>query len=942
MKTIHFLHIAVFLLLPFVGSTQTNTIHIKAELDTINHRIQIQQKIVYFNNSNVELDKIYLHNWSNSFKGNETPLGKRFIEDYKKDFYFSKEKEKGYTIIKSIKTGESNLVFKELPDQEDILEVQLSKKLQPKDQIEINANYSIKPPNSKFTGYGKTKSGYHLRFWYLTPAVFNGEWQLMSNLNMDDLYEGAADFIVEINIPKNLHLESNLYQYQTEKEDQTSYYLVGKKKKDIILSINKQNNFTTFKTKSSQVKTDIFDKRIALTDANKIVERQIKFIEEFTGKHPHTEILVDRNTVGKNSLRDLYGIPNWLKPYPENFKWETRFFKALSSKYIDDVLLLDKRKDYWLSNGIQTFLLIEYIRKYYPDITVFGRFSKLWGFKKYNLAKLKQSEKQAFLYQLSARRFFDQSLNTSADSLSNFNRKVISQYKAGLGFKYLQDYLGDEVLKQSFREFYNLYQLKLTNSESFKNILEKKTDKDLQWFFGDYIQTSKKIDYKIKKVDYIKEEDSIAITIRNKRNITAPVSLYAVKDKEIKYKTWITGVDSTKTIKIKAADYDKFALNYEQIYPEYNSLNNFKNINNSVISKPIQFRFLRDVEDPYYNQVFFNPNVKYNLYDGVILGVNFNNKPIIRHNFEFSVTPNYAFKSKNLTGSFSVAYEDFFENEKSKIYKIRYGIGGSNFHYAPELSYNTFVPFVNIQFRRNTLRDVGAQFLLSRVIYVNRELDPSEVVDDRDKYAILNFRYIYSKPDVIRRFQYAVNAETSKEFTKLSTDIRFLKFFNEHQTYTLRFFGGLFLTNSTDDDYFNFGLNQSSDYLFEQNLFGRSERSGLFSQQYITSDGGFRSFYNQPSFANKMIASVNTSVSIWKWIEVYNDVAMLKSSNQSPRYFYENGFRVNFIPNIFEFYFPVYTNEGLQVTKEAYPNQIRFVITSSLDRIYNFIRRGLL
>ena len=93
----------------------------------------------------------------------------------------------------------------------------------------------------------------------------------------------------------------------------------------------------------------------------------------------------------------MYGIPDWLKPYPENFKWETRFFKALVSKYIDDVLLFNKRDDYWLTDGIQTFLMMEYINKYYPDVTVFGRFSNLWGFRNYNLAKLKQNDKYPFL-----------------------------------------------------------------------------------------------------------------------------------------------------------------------------------------------------------------------------------------------------------------------------------------------------------------------------------------------------------------------------------------------------------------------------------------------------------------------------------------------------------------------------------------------------------------
>ncbi len=921
--------------------SQEHNIKIKAKLDTLNHTLDIQQKIVFYNKTQTALQDIYLHNWANSFKGNNTPLGKRLVEDYKKDFYFSDDEDKGYSKIHSLKSNNQDLDAQALRGQDDIIQIQLNSPLQPKDSIEIEANYTVKIPRAKFTGYGRTRNGYHLRFWYVTPAVNYNGWQLMSNLNMDDLFEDVANFIVEITIPKKFHLQSNLYQYQTSNKETNDFYLIGNERKDIILNISSNSKrFKTFKSKERVIKTDIYNKRIDYNSSNNIIKRQITFIENYIGKHPHTEILVDANTVNKNSLRDLYGIPDWLKPYPENFKWETRFFKALVTKYIDDVLLLNKRNDYWLTEGIQTFLMMEYINKYYPDVTVFGRFSNFWGFRKYNLAKLKQNDKYPFLYQFSARRFFDQALTTRADSLSNFNRKVVSPYKAGLGMRYLQDYIGNNSLTNSFKEFYKNHRLKITSSKAFESIISENTNKNLDWFFNDYIKTNKKIDYKIKKVEFLKKEDSVAITIKNKRNITAPVSLYTVKDKQVKSKIWVTGIDSIKTVKIKANGFDKLALNYEQIYPEYNSLNNFKNISNSLISKPIQFRFLKDIEDPYYNQVFFNPNIKYNLYDGVILGVNFNNRPVIKHNFEFSITPNYAFKSQNLTGSFSFAYDQFFE--KTKIYKIRYGIAGSNFHYAPELSYNTIYPFVSIQFKRNTLRDVGTKSILSRIVYVDREIQPTQQVIESDRYSIINFRYIYSKPNVIRRLQYAVNAELGDNFTKLSTDVRFLKFFDEKRSFNLRFFGGVFLSNNSEGDYFSFGLNRSSDYLFEQNLFGRSENRGLFSQQFVISDGGFKSFFNQPTFANQLILSANTSISLWKWVELYNDAALLKNKNQDPRFFYENGIRLNFVPNILELYFPIYTNEGFEVTDKAYSANIRFVITSSLDRIYNFIRRGLL
>ena len=934
------LFLCIIFLCNFKVTAQKNTVNIKAVLDVKNDLLHIQQKTVYFNTSNSIISELYLHNWGNSFIDNETPLAKRFIEDYKNDFSFSKDKDKGFSYIKNLTINNNQVTYKEKKEHSDIVKVNLNEKLHPNDSLIINTSYFIKIPNARYTGYGKTKTGYHLRFWYITPAIFDGNWQLMSNLNLDDLFEDLSNYKITIEVPKNYFIESNLYQYKTEEKNFTSYYLVGGKKKDIILHIDSLKTFKSFKIKDKEIKTDSYLKSIPNKETTKIIDRQIQFIENFIGKHPHPEILVDARTVNKNSLHEIYGLPKWLKPFPNNFRWETGFFKALVQKYFDDVIIQNTRKDYWLTDGLQTFLMMEYIKEYYPDVTVLGKYSNFWPIKSYNISQLKQNDKYSLVYQFSSRKFYDQSLTTASDSLSNFNRKVVSKYKAGLGFKYLQNFIGDSILKKSVKEFYIKHQLKPSTSSDFANIIQKNTIKDLQWFFGDYITTNKKIDYKINKVSFSKNKDSLFVTIKNKRNFSAPVALYGIQKKEVKFKTWVTGIDSTKTVKIKRGDFKKLALNYENIYPEFNSLDNFRNVNNNLINKPLQFRFFKDFENPYYNQLFYYPDFKYNLYDGLILGVNINNRSIVNRNFEFSITPNYSTKSQNLTGSFVVAYNHFLKNQD--LYKIRYGVGGSNFHYAPELGYNTFFPFINFQFRRNSLRDIGSKSFTARLISVNKEIPSGEIKSDKDKYNIFNLRYINNKFDAIKSIRYALNAELNSNFSKLSTDIRYKKFFATDKSYEVRFFGGLFITNNTDGDYFSFGLNRINDYLFEQNLFGRSENEGIFSQQFVVGQGGFKSNFKQPYYANQLITSLNTSISIWKWAEVYNDVAMLKNKNSSPKYFYENGIRLNFLPDIFEFYLPIYTNEGFEVTKEAYPSKIRFIITTDIDQIYNFIRRGVL
>ena len=99
---------------------------------------------------------------------------------------------------------------------------------------------------------------------------------------------------------------------------------------------------------------------------------------------------------------------------------------------------------------------------------------KFGGFRNFNFSKLDFNDKYPFVYEFSARQFLDQSLTTRADSLSNFNRKIVNKYKAGLGLRYLSDYIGDSIIKQSFQEFYLKNTLKASNSKEFGKIVSSK------------------------------------------------------------------------------------------------------------------------------------------------------------------------------------------------------------------------------------------------------------------------------------------------------------------------------------------------------------------------------------------------------------------------------------------------------------------------------------
>jgi hypothetical protein len=119
---------------------------------------------------------------------------------------------------------------------------------------------------------------------------------------------------------------------------------------------------------------------------------------------------------------------------------------------------------------------------------------------------------------------------------------------------------------------------------------------------------------------------------------------------------------------------------------------------------------------------------------------------------------------------------------------------------------------------------------------------------------------------------------------------------------------------------------------------GRSEASGIFSQQIIIAEGGFKSQLT-PAFANQWMTTVNTSASIWKYIEAYGDLGLVKNKGNNPEVVYDSGIRLNLVTDYFELYFPVYSNLGWEIGQERYDQKIRIKFTLDPGALLGLFRR---
>jgi hypothetical protein len=914
-----------------------HTITVDATLHTEDHTLSIQQEIVYHNTSEVALTEIYLNDWANSFSSKTTRLAKRFSENFKSGFHFEKDENRGRTDIELITNANSLPLNWERTEQVDVVRIALETPLAPGASLPINLTYTVKLPEDKFTRFGVTREGdYKLKYWLITPAVFEDGWQAYSNKNTDDYFQIPSRFSIRLNYPDNYSLFTDLDVVEEQTlQNRTSMLLEGDLRVQTTLYLEKIASFRSVLTDHVEVVTNLTDKQVNSAGKALLVDRITHFLKDRLGEYPHDKLLVSEDDYRNSPVYGLNQLPDFISPFPNGFELDMELLKTVTRKYITNTLPLNPRKDHWLIGGIQIYLMIEYVDTYYPEMKIMGSVSDFWIIKWSHASEMEFNDQYPFLYLNMARNNLNQSLVTPKDSLVKFNKNIASDYYAGEGLQYLADYMGKPELAKALREFYTNNTLKVTSPKAFQQSLKQNTELPIDWFFEDYVGKRTTIDFKIKKVSEV--GDSLKVTILSKRSNKMPVSLYGLNKDAVVFKKWVEPIDSIAEVMVPKTDVRKLVLNHEGVIPEFNRRNNTKSVK-GLLNRPIQLRLFQDVEDPEYNQLFIMPEFQYNLYDGFSLGPKVYNKTFLPKGLSYKVIPQYGFRSKTIIGRGSIAYTQL--SDKGSHYSTRYGLAGNTFSYNEGLFYRRLSPFITFAFRDNSdLRKNKRQFINIRNVNIFRDEDPNDP-DQEPNYSVFNAQYVYSDKNLINYYRGVFGYEISKKFSKLSAQFEYRKLFNNNRQLNLRLYAGTFIFNDSDPEsnFFSFALDRPTDYLFDYNYYGRSEDTGLFSQQLIVAEGGFKSQL-EPAFANQFIVTLNGSTNIWNWIYAYGDVGVIKNKGRAVKGVWDTGVRASLVADYFELYFPLYSNLGWEPGLPNYDQKIRFIVTLDIKTLLGLFTR---
>ncbi len=915
--------------------------NIKINLNTETKELLIYQELTYQNTTNDSIKFIILNDWNNAFSSKKSDLAKRFSDEFSRSFHLAKEEDRGFTKINSfLDSNSETLDYEYYNDQIDLIKLHLNKPILPFSSQKIILNYVVKIPNERFTKYGFNDSGkFYLKDFILSvPRTEHKKFIKLNNENLDDISNALSDYYIEIEIPSNYTLFSDLNQTELIKNSLTNTYKINtlsKQNVTLVIESKKEIKFKSYKSQNTEVLSNFEDKNLSDIQMALVIDKITNYVSNKIGHPKGKKIIVSNEDYEKNPFYGINQFPSFINPFPDEFIFEIKFLKTYLNNLLYENLQVNHRKDHWIEEGIQHYILMNYIDDNYPNFKMLGSLSNIKMLKGYTILNTNFNQQFYYLYLLMTRKNLDQPIGDAKNTLIKFNEQIAGKYKAGLNLRYLNAYLENNIVDKSIVEYIELNKKSKTSRSDFKYILKQNSNKNIDWFFDTVVETRALIDYKFGTIK--KQKDSIAITIKNRTHTNVPIPLYGFNNENIVFKKWLTNIKTDTTIVIAKKNIEKLVLNYKIEVPESNLNNNRHSLKGFVFNhRPLKFSFLKDIESPKYNQIFYMPSIEYNLYDGVKLGVKFDNKSIINKPFQFSISPEYSTNTQKIVGSV-----DGYLNHNirtGKLYNIRYGLLASSSHYAPDAMYTKLIPSILFQLRDSNFRYNKKEFISLSQYYVKRE--KSDFIQDinTDNYSVFNLKYYNIQSEITKYYSFHTDIQIANSFGKISAEVQYRKLFENNRRINLRFYCGKFMYRNTNSDFFSFGIDRPTDYLFNYNLLGRSESTGIYSQQYVQKEGGFKSKFDT-RFVNQWISTINGSFNIWNWVEIYGDAGLYKNEFIKPKFIYDSGIRLNLVPDYFELYFPIQSSNGYELKKENYDQKIRFVITLSPKTLLSLFTR---
>ncbi len=910
-----------------IDSTSVN-LHFTDDLETV----EIRQKSTIYNDSQQPITTLGIHAWINAYQQRKGALSIRKLEERKSDLYFSKlEDRAGLELLKIDKD------FHESGGGE-FIEIPLKTPLACGSSITLEFRYVIKIPPQHYTKYGRDGESALLKYFILQPAKFysEGKPKFVHFIDLETLPTKLTHYKVKV--------ENDFESIDSNIEKIDDHHFEGSNIDALSLVINPENIYY-YDLEGTQVSICYTLSQEQEPFLEKTLRRQLRFLQS------HYAVDVEKLliTFKTKKLQNFTGIDDIeiigkykIRFFTQQEQIDLKMFQMVAYESLRKHLNLDLEKDHWILNGLLTYMQINYIMTYYPNLKLAGhlpddiRILGITPLKWFFAADLNLTDRYKLAYLYIVKQNYEQDIVTPFSKFNRINQTIISGFKTGIGFNYMKDYLEEDHLDSILRDFLHKKEQKYVTGKEFQTFISERTKKNVDWFFEDFLESSDKLNFKF--VKFQEKKDSLLLTIDNKTEFKGPFKVVAMEGDTIRGYQWYEAYRRKAQYSFPNGNYDKLVINPGYTLAEFNYRDNylytrgfFKN------GKKVKFRLYGDIENPEYNHIFVSPLASFNNYDKVILGAMFSNYAFMMKQLRIQVTPSFSTGTGKLTGDVGIKYNIL--PEKGMFRSILFVSKADYYHYNFDLSYMAIQNYIKFNFIKDPRSAITRSFFIS-FQNIDKESDPNDPTQDIEslKYNLLELAYVYRDDSMIFEKYFNGMFEYESKFSKINLEWFGRYEYAPQRKFTFRWFLSYFLFNKTVTDYFNTGVSRISDYSFGYNLLARSDDSGIFSQQYVMAEGGFISKFNFR--ANKFLSSVRSEFPIWKMFLFYGGMGIYKNKGFQPEFIYETGIKLRLIPDFFELYFPVQSTLGFEPQLSRYYSRIRFTFNLNFSALKRYFERG--
>ena len=939
---------------------------IHVALDDKKHELKGSESVEYINNSPDTLRFLYFHLWPNAYSDNNTSLAKEIFQRDGKKKLFNDPELRGYIDSLNFHVGGQSIKWNMLEGFPDICSLTLYKPLFPGDTIYITTPFHVKIPEGVTSRLGHTGESYQISQWYPKPAVYDRSgWHQMTYLDQGEFYSEFGNFDVSITLPAN-YIVGATGNLQDEEENKwlnklsadtawlrmpdfegTDFPPSSKQMKTLRYTENNIHDFAWFADKRFHVlkgKVKLPESGREVTTwamftnqeaylwrrAVSYINNALWYFSKWNGDYPYNSFTAIQSALNAGSGMEYPGLtviglaydPYLLDEVIAHEICHSWFYSAVGS---------DERRYPFMDESITSANESRYTDIRYPGKKLWEielRNRKLAAF--FHIEKMPAKRIQELEWLIPARLNLEQSINLAAPEYSINNYEGIIYSKASQGFNYLRAFLGDSLYDSIMHDYYLSWKEKHPQPDDLRKVFESHTDKDLSWFFDDFLGTTKRLDYKIAGFNDGK------VLIKNRGGLKGPLLITGLKGDSFRSEKWVDGFEGRKWINTSPDDLSEIRIDPGHKMTELFRLNNNIHTSGAFRRKdPVQIQFLYTLEDPDKRYLIYFPSVAWTRTNGFMAGVALHNGTLIPKPFEYLLVPFYAFGTKQLTGygkiSFNkILYDNFIRLASLTLEGMQFGAPGTQ------------------EFKR---RRIGLDFYLRSGSSTNNfnqkvfglytsasDLMQIENLTPAEMRSYLQFGYLLDKTRTINPFSMAVSFESGKSYQKTSIELNYkYSYEGKKSGLDFRMFAGTMLRNDAPDPFYALSASGRSGrelYLYEgvyPDRFTEFPKTFL-SRQMTLSEGGLVSSVNDTLGYSRWICSLSITSSlpgiaakipVKPFVNLLLDDHGFNSVNKSA-FFYEAGLKAG-IWDYFEIYFPFIVSDSINTITGSAKNRIRFV-----------------